>query len=122
MLPHSKAKLEFYQSYLKRYLPILRLANFTKSITIFDVFCGTGIYEDGTKGSPVLAFEAIVESEKSHGTKSLTPVSLFINDIEPFKIESIKNYLASKNDNFCKIFFKNLKWLVMGTNFLISCI
>ena len=59
MLPHSKAKLDYYQSYLRIYLPILRLASFTRNINIFDVFCGTGIYDDGTKGSPILAFEAI---------------------------------------------------------------
>lgn len=108
MLPHSKAKLEYYHSYLKRYLPVLQLAHFAKSVNVFDVFCGTGIYEDGTKGSPILAFEAIKESKEYHSDKSLTPVNLIINDIESKKIEGIKNYLESKNTNVCRIFYENL--------------
>lgn len=108
MLPHSKAKLDYYQSYLRIYLPILRLASFTQNINIFDVFCGTGIYDDGTKGSPVLAFEAIKESTENHIGKDLTPVNLIINDIETDKIEGIKKYLSNKNDKICKIFFENM--------------
>ncbi len=108
MLPHSLAKLEYYQTYIKRYLPILRLAKFTKCINIFDVFCGTGIYEDGTKGSPILAFEAIKESEDNHSEKGLTPVNLIINDIEKVKIEGIKKYLKSKKNKVCKIYYENL--------------
>lgn len=108
MLPHSKAKLDYYQSYIKRYLPVLRLASFTRSVNIFDVFCGTGIYEDGTKGSPVLAFEAIKDSEEQHSDKALTPVNLIINDIEAKKIGGIKNYLEPKNNSTCRIIYENL--------------
>ena len=107
MLPHSKAKLDYYESYLIRYLPVLRLAEFTKSINIFDVFCGTGIYEDGTKGSPILAFEAIRDSEINNSGKSLTPVNLIINDIEAEKIEGIKRYIKQINNNVCSVFYRN---------------
>ncbi|MDA3779859.1 MAG: three-Cys-motif partner protein TcmP, partial [Bacteroidales bacterium] len=84
ILPHSQAKLDFYKDYLKRYIPILRLAKFTTSINIFDVFCGTGIYENGAKGSPILAFEAIKKSSDniSGFNTQLTPINLFINDLE----------------------------------------
>lgn len=107
MLPHSQAKLDFYKDYLKRYIPILRLANFTTSINIFDVFCGTGIYENGAKGSPILAFEAIKESSDniSDSNTQLTPINLFINDLETNKIEQVKEYL--QNENVCKIEFHN---------------
>lgn len=108
MLPHSKAKLDYYQSYLKRYLPVLRLASFTKSVNVFDVFCGTGIYGDGTKGSPILAFETIQECENNLRGKQLTPVNLIINDIEVDKIQGIKDYLDPINKNTCRIYYNNL--------------
>jgi len=109
MLPHSQAKLDFYKDYLKRYIPILRLAKFTTSINIFDVFCGTGIYENGAKGSPILAFEAIKESSDniSDFNTQLTPINLFINDLETNKIEQVKEYLQDKNKNVCKLEFQN---------------
>ena len=109
MLPHSQAKLDFYKDYLKRYISILRLAKFTTSINIFDVFCGTGIYENGAKGSPILAFEAIKESSDniSSFNTQLTPINLFINDLETNKIEQVKEYLQNKTENVCKLEFQN---------------
>jgi len=108
MYPHSQAKLDYYQSYLSRYLPILRLADFTERIFIFDVFCGTGIYEDGTKGSPILAFEAIKKSHYKHLKKTLTPVSLCVNDLDSSKINGVKKYISGKNkENYCALGFYN---------------
>jgi len=111
MLPHSQAKLDFYKDYLKRYIPILRLANFTTSINIFDVFCGTGIYENGAKGSPILAFEAIKESSKniSGFNKQLTPINLFINDLKTDKVEQVKQYLQNKTVNNNQIYELTLR-------------
>jgi three-Cys-motif partner protein len=107
ILPHSQAKLDFYKDYLKRYIPILRLAKFTTSINVFDVFCGTGIYENGAKGSPILAFEAIKETNKkiSNFNTQLTPVNLSINDLETNKVEQVKEYLQDKSENICKLEF-----------------
>ncbi|MBI9037120.1 MAG: three-Cys-motif partner protein TcmP [Bacteroidales bacterium] len=109
ILPHSQAKLDFYKDYLKRYIPILRLAKFTTSINIFDVFCGTGIYENGAKGSPILAFEAIKKSSDniSGFNTQLTPINLFINDLEVNKIEQVKEYLQNETKNVCKLEFQN---------------
>jgi three-Cys-motif partner protein len=108
-LPHSQAKLDFYKDYLKRYIPILRLAKFTTSINIFDVFCGTGIYENGAKGSPILAFEAIKKSSDniSGFNTQLTPINLFINDLETNKIEQVKEYFQNETKNVCKLEFQN---------------
>jgi len=109
MLPHSQAKLNFYKDYLKIYIPILRLAKFTTSINIFDVFCGTGIYENGAKGSPILAFEAIKESSDNISgiNTQPTPINLFINDLETKKVEEVKRYLQNKTKNVCKLEFYN---------------
>lgn len=122
MYPHSQAKLNYYQAYLSRYLPILRLADFTERIFIFDVFCGTGIYEDGTKGSPVLAFEAIKNSHYKHKGKSLTPVSLCVNDLDSDKINGVQAYISSKNkEDYCALGFYN-KDASEFLNDIISCL
>lgn len=109
MYPHSAAKLKYYQSYLKRYLPVLRLAEFADCINIFDVFCGTGIYKDGTKGSPILAYEAIKESYYTHHqTKQLTPVGLYVNDLVKDKIEGVEFFFQSVSaDKYCNLGFYN---------------
>ncbi len=107
MLPHSMAKLDFYKNYLNRYIPILRLAEFTSSINIFDVFCGTGIYENGAKGSPIIAFEAIKESMDSNiykTQKQLTPVKLYINDLEHNKVKQVEEYLKDKTKDVCNLY------------------
>ncbi len=109
ILPHSQAKLDFYKDYLKRYIPILRLADFATSINIFDVFCGTGIYDDGKKGSPILAFDAIKESNENilKLNKQLTPINLYINDLEAGKVEQVKQYFENKATQICEFEFHN---------------
>ncbi len=111
ILPHSEAKLKLYSDYLSRYLRILSLDRYTERINIFDLFCGTGIYLDGKKGSPILAFEIIKNlfyEYKSNG-KKLKPISLFINDGEPKNIEKVKQYLNEQNIlNICKIEYYGL--------------
>ena len=56
---HSQAKVSFYKTYLERYLAILCTSPYIKHINIYDVFCGMGIYDDGGKGSPVVAYDTI---------------------------------------------------------------
>ncbi len=52
VLPHTQAKLDLYKTYLKIYFSVLGNVSFVKKINIFDIFCGTGIYDDGKIGSP----------------------------------------------------------------------
>jgi three-Cys-motif partner protein len=106
---HSQAKVEFYAEYLKRYLRILYLAKHIKQINIYDVFCGMGIYEDGGKGSPVAAFDAIkafLSDEKLK--KNDTQISLVVNDVEQQKIESVKKYIDFNNQGFCDVKYHNM--------------
>ena len=67
VLPHSKAKLDLFRSYLEKYLPILTLAKTITKINLYDVFCGNGIYDDGNIGSPLIAVEII---NKTNGRNS----------------------------------------------------
>lgn len=91
---HSKAKLEFYQNYLWRYLTVLLNDQYTTKINIYDVFCGVGIYEDGGKGSPIRAIETIKNLYNKHPMKSIT---LTVNDIDTEKVQKVESYI---NDNF----------------------
>jgi len=105
---HSKAKIEFYAAYLKRYLKILYLAPTINHINIYDVFCGAGIYDDGGKGSPIVAFDAIKDliSDKNL-KKTNTQISLIVNDNEQQKIEQVKKYIDVENQNFCNVIYHN---------------
>ncbi len=105
-MPHSQAKLELYQKYLERYLNVLVASNRFKSVNVYDVFCGSGIYKDGKAGSPILAFEAIRQNRKwcSDNGKHPTPISLTVNDGKPKKANQVEGFLNSLNqDAICHI-------------------
>ena len=107
---HSHAKVEFYQTYLERYLRILCLSPHINNINIYDVFCGMGIYEDGGKGSPIVAFDSIKNYYfecKNSGKLINTKISLKINDLEKEKIEKVKSYIDSKNNQYCNVSYFN---------------
>jgi len=105
---HSQAKVEFYAEYLSRYLRILYLSEHIQQINIFDVFCGMGIYEDGGKGSPIVAFDAIkkfLSEEKL--IKNSTKITLVVNDKEKVKIDKVKDYIDSQNQSVCEVKYYN---------------
>ncbi|MCD7976930.1 MAG: three-Cys-motif partner protein TcmP [Tannerellaceae bacterium] len=103
---HSQAKVEFYANYLKRYLRILNLSPHIERINIYDVFCGMGIYEDGGKGSPVIAFDAIKLLRIHEPSES--EIHLIINDKEREKVEAVKAYIGEKNKGYCEVTDYNL--------------
>jgi three-Cys-motif partner protein len=100
---HSQAKVEFYSAYLSRYLQILCKSPYITQINIFDVFCGTGVYEDGNKGSPVVAFDDIIKIKDAN-----TRISLIINDKEKDKIARVKSYIENQNNKTCNVEYFNL--------------
>jgi three-Cys-motif partner protein len=105
---HSQAKVEFYAEYLNRYLRILYSSEHIRQINIYDVFCGMGIYEDGGKGSPIVAFDAIkkfLSDEKL--SKNSTKITLVVNDKEEKKIKKVKDYIDSQNQNICDVKYCN---------------
>lgn len=102
---HSQAKVEFYGAYLKRYLRILNLSPYIKKINIYDVFCGMGIYDDGKKGSPVVAFDAIKELHESANVT--TEIAMIVNDLDIKRVWRVKNYIDSNNKNYCKFHLYN---------------
>lgn len=109
MLAHSRAKVEFYEKYLERYLPILSHSPYICTINIYDVFCGRGVYENGGEGSPVRALKAIVDAKKKY--PSNTRVVLRLNDKDEQNIESVKQYIAQEvpgYEQYCDVKFASV--------------
>ena len=105
MLLHSEAKVEFFKTYLERYLRILYLAPTIDEINIFDVFCGTGIYDNDKKGSPIVAFDAIKNLRYEYDM--FKKINLVVNDSKEAKVSSVKNYIDENNKNYCKVNYHN---------------
>lgn len=95
MQPHSQAKVEFYGNYLSRYLRILYKSQFISRINIFDVFCGMGIYPDGGKGSPIVAFDIIQKVFEEN--KQIRKVQFIVNDADDSRVDNVKSYVIPRN-------------------------
>lgn len=106
---HSQAKVEFYKTYLERYVAILCQSHFIKHIRIYDVFCGMGIYEDGGKGSPVVAYDTIKGIYETHKIVNDTKISLIVNDKSETRIAKVKEYIDSNRHSYCVVRPYNLE-------------
>ena len=100
---HSKAKVDFYKTYLERYVAILCQSQYISHIRIYDVFCGMGIYEDGGKGSPVVAYDTIRGIYEAHNIKNKTEIELVVNDKSEARIEKVKEYIDSNKHSYCTV-------------------
>jgi three-Cys-motif partner protein len=105
---HSKAKVDFYKTYLERYVAILCQSQYIRHIRIYDVFCGMGIYEDGGKGSPVVAYDTIKSIYEAHKVTNNTEITLTINDKSPERIAKVNEYINSHKHTYCKVCSYNL--------------
>jgi three-Cys-motif partner protein len=107
MLDHSKAKVELYGSYLAKYLNIIARDGYTKKIYIYDLFCGEGIYDNGGKGSPVIALETV---QNNFGAKPYfcPNMKVLFNDLSTEKIEKLKTITQSLTiPEKCKVDFSS---------------
>lgn len=100
---HSKAKVDFYKTYLERYVAILCQSRFIKHIRIYDVFCGMGIYEDGGKGSPIVAYDTIKGIYDAHKVSNETDILLTINDISEKRITRVIDYIEENKHPYCAV-------------------
>ena len=103
MQMHSKAKVDFYKTYLERYVAILCQSQYIHHIRIYDVFCGMGIYEDGGKGSPVVAYDTIKGIYDAHQISNNTDIILTINDISEARIARVNEYIQANKHSFCRV-------------------
>ena len=105
-LAHSLAKVQFYETFLNKYLRMLLSMSNIDEVSIYDVFCGRGVYENGTEGSSLRALSIVnsILAEK----KSAPHVTLYLNDIKREHTESVRNCINSKNEiTACSIRFSN---------------
>lgn len=86
MLEHSEAKVSLYGTYLAKYLNILSRVASVKRIFLFDLMCGEGIYDNGGKGSPVIAAEAI-NNHYLINNQSCPNITIWFNDKETSQID-----------------------------------
>jgi len=101
MLVHSEAKVEFFRKYLERYIRIIGLSGRFAEINIFDVFCGTGIYDNGKKGSPIAAFDVVRSFRNEYPNSASVGINLFVNDSARDKVELVKEYIEAENAEYC---------------------
>ena len=99
LLNHSEAKVRLLTEYLKRYLNIISLDNYTREVEVYDLFCGEGLYQNGGEGSPLLILRQIKDMHFSNPAKrkSIAPVNCHFNDVAVKKVEKVKSAIAAKS-------------------------
>ncbi|MBS7564388.1 three-Cys-motif partner protein TcmP [Mucilaginibacter sp. Bleaf8] len=112
MLEHSEAKVKLLNKYLDRYLNIISNDKHTKKISVFDLFCGEGIYENGGHGSPLIILNAInkLHELNTGSIKSIPPINVFLNDKKLEKVEKVKSIIREQelhNEAYGKLNFTN---------------
>ncbi len=109
ILPHTQAKLDLFTGYLEHYLRVLCHASFCRQINLFDIYCGAGIYDDGKKGSPLLAMDCIrkIQEEIRANGKPVKPITLLVNDHDSQRIESVKSNVNAQGIEQCCVEYYN---------------
>lgn len=114
MLPHSDAKVTFYEKYLERYLAIMSVSRWQNRINIFDVFCGRGVYADGGLGSPIRAVQMIRKTKIEHPSNTI--FHLYLNDLDKHHTDNVKQYLNEHipdHTEYVEIHYSNMDAEVM---------
>lgn len=106
LLPHSEAKVKLLSEYLKRYLNIISNDGYTERIHIHDLFCGSGEFEDGGEGSPIVALRQVKTTYYTTISRKTNPVpkiDCHFNDIVPNKIDSLQKAITDKSLHYSPI-------------------
>ncbi len=133
-LEHSKAKLSLLKKYATVWMRKVTLGTIQKKCAIIDTFAGTGYYEDGSEGSPIILikeamdyceqaskqsninFEQVilvfVEKNKENFTKLKANIEKFVHqEIKPDDFNVLNSHekvsICITNDDF-ENFIKNL--------------
>ncbi|QDH78732.1 three-Cys-motif partner protein TcmP [Echinicola soli] len=98
MLNHSEAKVRLLDTYIQKYLNILSRSQHVADIYLYDLFCGSGVYENGGEGSPVIFMRAIKNMffrNESVGIEN-SSYHCWFNDIDADKIQKVEQYINDK--------------------------
>ncbi|WP_328525643.1 three-Cys-motif partner protein TcmP [Kribbella sp. NBC_00359] len=115
---HTKAKHEIFEQYLLAWFPILASTN--GRILVLDGFAGRGIYNDGSKGSPIIALSALLNHSHWQRMSHREFVFLFIEHDEENAaslqeaIDAFRAAWAAEND---RPFPDNVKTRVVNGTF-----
>jgi three-Cys-motif partner protein len=98
LMEHSEAKVSLYGKYLATYLNILSRVSSVDRIFVFDLLCGEGIYNNGAKGSPMIALE-VIHNHYYANNLSCPNITVWFNDngiseIDPSvsKVDRVKSF------------------------------
>ena len=99
LLEHSEVKVRLLGEYLKRYLNIISNDGYTEKITIYDLFCGEGIYENQGEGSPLVILRSVKDIHFINVAKlnKILPIDCYFNDIDREKVEKVKQAVKDKS-------------------------
>lgn len=106
--PHTRAKHEILQNYLKAWFPIL--SRWSGRLIYLDGFAGPGIYSRGEPGSPAIALQTAVE----HSLRERFQEILFIFiEKESDRATMLQEVLKARFPNLPQ----NMKYHVIGEEF-----
>ena len=100
--PHTIKKFELIEEYVKSWAQKLMLNNFCNTLVFIDCMCNSGIYindETGqqTEGTPVRVAKVLLDVARNYPRKN---IEIYLNDIDPSRVEEIKKHLPSDERNF----------------------
>ncbi|MEA3447508.1 MAG: three-Cys-motif partner protein TcmP [Bacteroidota bacterium] len=109
----TKAKLELFRLYLREWLPVFIMQEFSK-IEIHDYFAGEGTDVEGNSGSPLIILDEIKDYCFRLNNKNIKMI-LHLNDFDKKKIEKLKrntyyklqDCAKEKIYDFCNVTVKN---------------
>ena len=86
----SKIKIYIVTEFFKAYFSIINNSGFSDEIYYIDLFCGPGIYNDGTRSTPLVLLD-IVDSFKSDDIRN--KLIMLFNDENPKYYSTLKDQI-----------------------------
>jgi three-Cys-motif partner protein len=90
--PHTLAKHRILRRYLEAWYPILSSKSWCTTLTYAEGFAGSGVYKDGSPGSPVIAAEVFLRRKHLMAGKTLNMVLV---EADPRRIARLKQEMAT---------------------------
>lgn len=124
---HSLAKLNLLKNYAVKWMRKVTLGTMQKKCAIIDTFAGTGYYEDGSEGSPIIILrEAIDYAKQAQEKQNINFDKIILIFIEKDKKnflrlqESLEKFLDSKivADKYNKVLdYSNIELYISNDDF-----